>query len=586
MAARISGLAAKQRKGTMIDTPLFASSVFFGDRAARVLLAASTVLLAAAGAWAQTPIWGTPSTLTEDGSPAPSPDDIFPRLATDGKGNWIAAWVAFTDPDDSPLYILLVVSRSTDNGATWLAPQTVDAQAAFGDDPPTLSTDGKGAWLLAWSWTDPLAEDTESALDDDSDILEYRSSDNGVTWSEGALLNANAELDESDDFHPVAVSDGRGGWVSVWGSLSPAGNVIKFFAARSDADETTWTRPERIGYLYPYYNKDLDASNTKMTKFHNSGHGLGSPPDLATDGRGNWLAAWGLPDPFDGDGDIFFARSTDNGKTWRDGGPLDTTALVDSSEDFGVKIASNGGGTWIAAWTRDDRDETIIPPGEGEGEGEVAPDGEKWNIVYARSTNKGETWTDAMPVAPATASEDNERRRVLDVSVDSHGHWVVLWESTIDRQVLVPPGGEGEGEGEPEEQTRYDIGLYSAVSADLGDTWTATPEPVAQWLDLDPGEEGDEFPNFGGLSAEADDDANWIVAWSSNIAAGATEGVDYDIFLSKRLIEGEGQRGSLAAKCGSAAGGSSGSGILGDAFLLLLVVAGFALRSHSARRAG
>jgi hypothetical protein len=110
---------------------------------------------------------------------------------------------------------------------------------------------------------------------------------------------------------------------------------------------------------------------------------------LTTDGEGHWIAVWDSYDDLNGtigtDRDILIARSSDNGLTWTDPEPLNTTAANDSELDLYAQVTTDGEGHWIAAWESDnDLDGTI---------------GTDWDILVAQ-------WTltpDGCPAAEITA---------------------------------------------------------------------------------------------------------------------------------------------------------------------------------------
>ncbi len=75
---------------------------------------------------------------------------------------------------------------------------------------------------------------------------------------------------------------------------------------------------------------------------------------LASDGAGTWLAAWESDNTLSGtigsDVDVLMSRSVDDGQTWSIPIALNTTASADSVFDGGVILAHDAG-VWIAAWT-------------------------------------------------------------------------------------------------------------------------------------------------------------------------------------------------------------------------------------------
>lgn len=154
--------------------------------------------------------WTAPSALNSNATFDSGPD-YFPQVTADGFGNWVAVWysrdtLGGTIGSDQDIF----VSRSADNGVTWSAVAALNSNAAYDsahDYGPQVSTDGTGNWLAVWFSYDSLG----GIIGTDGDILLSRSTDDGATWSAVAALNSNAASDSGEDANPQVIADGAGG---------------------------------------------------------------------------------------------------------------------------------------------------------------------------------------------------------------------------------------------------------------------------------------------------------------------------------------------------------------------------------------
>ena len=161
--------------------------------------------------------WATPTTLNTNAA-TDSGDDWRPHVATDAAGNWVVTWYSEDDFGGTiGLDRDIIVSRSADNGATWSPSVHLNTNAATdsgGDEFPRLATDGTGTWLAVWNSRENLG----GTIGTDNDILVSRSTDNGATWSDPAALCVNARTDTGDDGCPQLATDGAGRWLVAWHS--------------------------------------------------------------------------------------------------------------------------------------------------------------------------------------------------------------------------------------------------------------------------------------------------------------------------------------------------------------------------------
>jgi len=331
--------------------------------------------------------WSDPivvnSTAYSDGS---SSTDNSPGIASAGNGNWVVAWhwsepgigdeafvarstdngATWTQPapldgspddqsdiysdiagyqvatDDSGLVAIactsrgdlggtigtdgdILVYRSMDYGATWLAPVPVNNDAATDSDwdrYPNLFIDTAGHWMVAWSRGRPNTE-----------FLSTVSLDGGESWSD--------PVDVGDGTAPYIMSgiagDGDGRWVAAWSHSSyVTGNFLpefQLFVSRSENDGATWSTPTELQMIVD--------SNAHM-----------SDPRVVTDGAGHWVVIWSA-DQSGANPNIYATESVDDGETWSAVELVQSYMYDISYWDLIPDLATDGLGTWVAVWSTD-----------------------------------------------------------------------------------------------------------------------------------------------------------------------------------------------------------------------------------------
>jgi len=358
------------------------------------------------------------------------------------------------------------------------------------DELPRVATDRSGIWVVAWQTTGggPLG------LGRDSDIVFTRSPDNGATWTMAAPVAASAREDDGDDTQPVVATDGKGRWMMAWTStqsLGGRGRDRDIHVSVSNDDAITWTTPKAV--------------NNNATR----DYGADEQPDIATDGKGRWVAVWqstdSLGNTIGGDRDILSAVSTDGGLSWSNPVPVNTNAADDQRFDTSPRISTDGNGVWAVAWSSG-----------GESQSRV---GYERGIHVARSTNGGITWSDPMVLA---GKEGDMRPGVGPrITNDARGHWVCAWASSdslgntkgLDRDVLVVRSG------------------------DDGVTWSKAA-PINAEATRDAGD--DASPEL-----ITDGHGSWLAVWTSWDNRRGTTGADGDIFVSISRDNGESWAPSL-----------------------------------------
>lgn len=374
--------------------------------------------------------------------------DYRADLATDKAGNWVAVWYV----SDTGL---ITAAHSADNGATWSAPIAV-SPVDDSDEAPQIATDGAGKWVVVWRSANTLG-DTIGA---DYDILYARSTNNGQSWTDAAPLNPDAATDAFNDQDRGANIEFAGGvWVSTWMKNK------QVFAMRSTNAGGSWDAPDLLGNGYVESFPDTTA------------------PRLAGDGAGNWVAVWGDGDPFGGpanDVEIQVATSGDGGATWTPQADLNPDNSSPADDQL-PSIATDGSGVWIATWTSQDSLGGTI--------------GSDADILTAKSTDNGATWSAPKALAPDAAYDGFRWDYAPTLTTDRRGTWVCMWHS--DGALI---------------RTSY--------STDEGATWSFPVIQNALHNDTT------RLPQ-----AFADGNGNWLAVWETNENPN-DNGYDIDLMIA------------------------------------------------------
>jgi hypothetical protein len=339
------------------------------------------------------------------------------------------------------------------------------------DRSPDIATDGAGHWIAVWHSNDDIG----GTIGTDQDILCARSSDNGATWTAPAAVNSYATSDTANDQYPDVASNGAGAWVVVWECWGGAGGSDSDpMSARSTDNGATWGTATLV--------KTDGASDSAESD---------SAPRVAGDATGKWIVVWTTSDyPTDAyhvDDDVAFARSTDNAVTWSPMAPVNEYAITDEGEDRHCDIKTDGAGTWVCVWAAWWRNAT--------------PYQNDADIVFARSTNAGATWT---PTAVLSPSGNTDTNFVDDyhpsLAVSGNGVWLAVWESNNTLGGTI--GGDND--------------ILVARSTNNGATWS-TVAAVDTGATADTAED-----TYAQIAADAA--GHWTAVWETM----PTSGGDYD----------------------------------------------------------
>jgi len=258
-------------------------------------LDADLVTIRSADRGATWPDWS----LLNANAPQDRGSDFNPRLATDGRGGWLAVWWSDEALGTTGRDFDILFARSTDEGFAWTLPMILNSDAVrdgVADRFPDIATDGS-AWVVVW---ESAATETETA---GAFTLRWaRSTDAGASWSPPTPLTGEAGLPRLRSRSPrIAVAGVT--WLIVWdaaGDGSAAGPLgSDIYSSRSVDGGRTWSSPRR---LCP---AATPADGDRLS------------PRVAGDAQGRWVAVWErhAPDGRQAPAPMT-ARSEDGGATW------------------------------------------------------------------------------------------------------------------------------------------------------------------------------------------------------------------------------------------------------------------------------
>lgn len=418
--------------------------------------------------------------------------DVTPDLASDGAGAMVAAWASSEWANGVGGERRIYLARTADNGATWservlASPEAPSSQANA--SAPVVATDGAGAWVAAFSAKHSLG----GTVGIDYDILFVRSTDAGATWSATAALNGTAPGLTGDNSNPALAAGDAGTWIVLWSSANtlpgaPSEQGTRLHFARSTDGGATWSFPReaaayptgggiqndgrpavahggngvwtaaftrsvtRFDYMWVRSVDDGETWSPAISFYSgvDGDHGVGDTPSIASDGAGTWVAAWATSWPYmiseGAEFDLVFVRSTDNGETWSDPRPLNATAGAD--------------GAPVAWWERN----VSVAAGPGgvwmAAWSSEEKDGGQFRhfAMAARSLDGGATWSYPFRLSPVSPPILREANLTPALALGADGRWLAVWEGAHDAAAYGP-----------------DLDLYYAFS----DNFAAAPESGA-----------------------------------------------------------------------------------------------------------
>jgi hypothetical protein len=287
-------------------------------------------------------------------------------LAFDTRGDLYASALVF---DSASATAAILVSKSTDGGLTWSAPATLIEQSLFQyfNDKPVVTTDPCDPRLVYVSW------DRRYGADGHYQVMLSRSTDGGATWEAPRTIYDPTSSGMQTVGHQIVVLPnctlvdtflqfpaGQAGHIPPslatghHRASAPAPN--KVLALRSTDNGRTWTGPYTVAAMTPT-SPVLPGSGQPLNG------DLGMPETTVNPRTGALVTVWSDGGRAPGASDIELSASYDGGLTWLPPLRVNHTPLGEGarSEAFlpRVDIAADGA---IAVTYYDFRND---PPGTG-----------------------------------------------------------------------------------------------------------------------------------------------------------------------------------------------------------------------------
>lgn len=406
------------------------------------------------------------------------------------------------------------------------------------DTDPAIATGPNGVIIVVWVSYEDISGDSGA----DRDLYYVRSTDSGVSWSDPELFNLNGATDTADDIQPLIAADNTGNWTVAWivsGSELSNANDTDILYAHSGDNGVTWTAPALLNTgglnddradvnvglasgaggnwlaVWEYYD-DLGGTigtepDIVVARSADGGATWAAPtvvnnnadtddtydltPTIASDGAGTWMAAWASNIDSNLDNDIYTATSTNNGQTWTDPQRVNGNASLPYTFDSEPVLATDGDGTWLCAWRASSEFNKQLEDGR--------------DIAVSRSSNDGQSWSEFKYIV----AQDTLREVSVELSYDPAGSWIAAFSATP----LYPLK-----QGIP----NLDGDVFITQSFDAGATWP-------QYVALNDAE--NDTGGDGQLKITYTGENTYVSVWSSSEAIGGS-GTDQDIITGEFVV--------------------------------------------------
>lgn len=346
--------------------------------------------------------WGTTVVPTTDAAD----EHFFPSIAADGQGNLVAVSTSVNHPSFGG-GTDIVVTRSSDNGASWSAIELLVAASGLdnrNDDAPQIATDKNGNWMIVWQSRDDLG----GTVGGDIDIHYSVSTDNGVNWSTPAALNEWADEDTEGDEAPQIRMNGDN-WVVVWHSSRDPNDATQsddeIYSIFSSNAGATWTTPTKV--TIEGVDNTTDDTYPVMDVNEETGRGI---------------LTWRGKETDAGDVDVYVSTSSNFGETWGAAKALNGDASTDSTnhQQYASSVLVEADGTVIVGWY-----------------GNTDATGTDWEVFYKVSTTNGAEWG-ADQILSVNADTTNNFNEISPLFLaNPAGGWIAAWVNDDNGEVYV-----------------------------------------------------------------------------------------------------------------------------------------------------